>query len=67
MTHLEELEAKVRETFDAVLARKATAAELETIAHEFHAVAWIVGDSKAVARAESKIWDAVAFGSRDGR
>ena len=62
---VDQAEAKVREIFAALVQGTTiyTPADLENAAHAMHKVAWAV-DGKAVARAESMIWNAIALGSR---
>jgi hypothetical protein len=69
---VQQAEDKVREIFAALVAGTTayTPADLEAAAHTLHRVAWatdgkaVVTDAKAVARAESMIWNAIALGSR---
>jgi len=58
-------EANVRAIFAALVNGTSvyTPADLESAAHDLHRVAWAT-DGKAVARAESMIWNAIALGSR---
>jgi hypothetical protein len=62
---VQQAEDKVREIFAALVAGTTayTPADLEAAAHTLHRVAWVT-DGKAVARAESMIWNAIALGSR---
>lgn len=64
-TEIEQAEATVRMIFKALVngTTEYTPADLENAAHDMHRVAWAI-DGKAVARAESMIWNAIALGSR---